>query len=189
MYALTDSAFTSTGAVSYTVGTGGNFNIPRPDKLESVFARYVPTGSTPVDYDIEIIEAREDYNRIPLKQLGTFPQVAFYDAQYPLGNLYVWPVPQTGLFELHITTKTVLSSFSSLTATMSLPPEYQEAIIYNLAGRLRPAYGLPPDPSITAIANASLATIRAANAQVPRLMIPPEAGTHTRYNIYSDQGQ
>ncbi|HQT76814.1 MAG TPA: hypothetical protein PLD10_07150 [Rhodopila sp.] len=189
VYALVDTPFVSTGAESYTVGLGENFNIARPDKVESVFARYVPTGSTPVDYPLEIIEAREDYNRIPLKLLGTFPQVAFYDAQYPVGNLFVWPVPEASLFEIHITTKAVLSQFTNTTSTMALPPEYQEAIIYNLVPRLRAMYGLPPDPVTNALAVSALATIRAANAQIPRLQVPPEAGVHTRYNVFSDQGQ
>ncbi len=189
VYALVDTAFVSTGAESYTVGLGENFNVARPDKIESVFVRYTPNGSSPVDYPLEIIEAREDYNRIPIKTLGTFPQIAFYDAQYPIGNLFLWPLPEATLFEIHITTKTVLSQFTNTTTSMALPPEYQEAIIYNLAGRLRPMYGLPPYPSIAGIANAALATIRVANAQVPMLQIPAEAGTHTRYNIFSDQGQ
>lgn len=33
VYSLDDVAFTPTGALSYTVGAGGNVNIPRPDRI------------------------------------------------------------------------------------------------------------------------------------------------------------
>lgn len=186
VYSLEDHALTATGATSYTVGTGGNFNIPRPDKLEAVYARLLAYVSQPVDYTLTLLEAMEDYNRIQLKTLATFPQIAFYDAAYPLGNLYIWPVP-SDLYEIHLTVKSALSSFPTLTTTMNLPPEYQEAILYNLAGRLRPAYGLPPEQTITALARAALGTLRAANAQIPRLVVPAQVTRQSLYNIYGDQ--
>src|SRR6185312_10888366 len=139
---LIDTAFTSTGALSYTVGTGGNFNIPRPDRLENgnFIRQTIPSQPNLVDYPLGLIEAREDYNRISLKTLGTFPQWVFYDPAYPTGNLFVWPVPQASLYEIHICTKEQLSQFTSLSQTISLPQEYMAAIHHNLVVRLRAAY-------------------------------------------------
>jgi len=41
---LADTSVISTGALSYTVGVGGDFNIPRPDKIDSAFARLLPSA-------------------------------------------------------------------------------------------------------------------------------------------------
>lgn len=186
VYSLDDVSFPSTGAASYTVGTGGSVNIARPDRIEAAFVR-LTNGPQAVDYPLALLESREDYNRIALKSLATFPQVAFYDAAYPLANLYIWPAPPATNYQIHISVKTTLSTFSGLTTTMNLPPEYQEALLYNLTGRLRPMYGLQPDPTITAMAVASMNVIRNANAQVPRLAITPTLTRDSLYNIYGDQ--
>jgi hypothetical protein len=188
VYALDDVSMTSTGSEVYTLGATGTWAIPRPDKIEAAFVRLLyPASAQQVDYQLDLLESREDYNRIALKGLSTFPQIAFYDAAYPVGNLYLWPWPASSQFEIHLSIKTQLSSFSDLTDTMTLPPEYQEALLYNLAARLRIAYGLPPDPPTNALALVALNTIRNANAQVPRLQIPKSITRNGLYNIYSDQ--
>lgn len=186
MYSLDDVAFQPTGSPSYTVGIGGDVNIPRPDKIEAAFVRLV-NGPMPVDYPLALLEAREDYNKIALKNLATFPQIAFYDAAYPLANLYIWPAPSAEQYEIHITAKTQLAGFTDLKSDMRMPPEYQEALLYNLAARLRVMYQLPPDPGVTALALTSLNVIRNANAQVPRLSITPTLTRGSLYNIYADQ--
>src|SRR5690349_6094455 len=72
VYALVTFVHPSTGALSYTVGPGGNIDTGagsvRPAKLESGFLRQL-VSSQPVDYPLEILQSREDYNRVTLKQL------------------------------------------------------------------------------------------------------------------------
>ena len=190
VYHLLDTAFTSTGAQSYTVGPGGNFNIPRPDRLEGAYFRQLVSGSPNlVDYPLDLLESREDYSRIRLKTLTTWPQVAFYDAAYPTGSVYVYPEPQAGLFEIHILTKDVLGSIATLQQAVSLPPEYMAALKFNLAVRLREAYQLAPRPVLVGLAKDALNVIRNANAQVPRLRMP--RGLRRMgggFNIFSDRG-
>ena len=185
---LVDTAFTSTGAQSYTVGSGGNFNILRPDRLEAAFLRQiVPSQPNLVDYPLGLIEAREEYNRISLKTLGTFPRWAFYDPAYPTGNLFVWPVPSATLYEIHITTKEQLSQFASLAATINLPPEYMAAIHHNLVVRLKAAYQLPKDEVFIGMAKDALNVIKNENAQIPTLQLPAELMRPGIYNPFSDQ--
>lgn len=187
---LVDVSCASTGAVSYTIGTGANFNVARPDRIESGFFRQTITAApNQVDYPMTLISSREEYNRIALKQLSTFPEYCFYDSAYPTGTLYFWPVPQASQFEMHLSLKEQLTQFTSLSQTINLPAEYQEAIMYNLAGRLRPMYQLPPDPTITSLAVASLDVVRGANAQIPTLTMPDDMTLgKPGYNIYSDRG-
>lgn len=186
---LVDYAFQSTGAISYTVGPGGNFPInPRPDRIESAFFRQIINESAPnqIDYQLEIIEAREDYNRISLKQLISFPQYLFYDSGFPTGHAYPWPVIQNNLYELHLTVKETLSQFTSLNQNIVLPLEYMAALKFNLAVRLRQAYQMPPDAVLVGLAKDALNVIRNANFQVSRLQIPTTLIRPGLYNVFSD---
>jgi hypothetical protein len=188
VYHLIDVAFTSTGAVSYTVGPGQNFNCPRPDRIESAFFRQqIQSIPNQIDYPLEILESREDYNRIALKQLTSFPNYVWYDSAFPIGFLYPWPVPQANIYEVHISVKETLPQFTSLAQQINLPPEYFACILYNLAARLRPAYQLPPDPTIIGLAKDALSVVRGANTQIGRLTLPIEILRPGIYNVYSDQ--
>ena len=70
---------------------------------------------------------------------------------------------------------------------INLPPEYEEALMYNLAGRLYPMYGMPPDQTIIKLAAASLATVRMANTQIGRLYMPAGLIRRGSYNVYTDR--
>lgn len=188
IYHLVDSSFVSTGAQSYTVGSGGNFNVAtRPDRLESAFVRQIVNGSSNnVDTPLRIIEARETYNQISLKTLGSFPYCIWYDADFPTGRVYPWPVPQASIYEIHITLKAQLSQFTSLGQVISLPLEYFPALVWNLAPRLSASYGVPTNLEIIALAKDSLNVIRNSNTQVPLLNMPAGLMRPGRYNIYGD---
>lgn len=190
LFHLIDVAKVSTGAQSYTVGPGGDFDTPRPDRLEDgCFFRQLVTASSPnkIDYPLSILESREDYSRIALKQLQTIPQFIFYDASYPLGVVYPWPIPQATLYEVHLLLKSQLTQFANLADTINLPGQYFGALRYNLACRVRTMYQLPPDPQLVALAEDANETLRLMNAQIPRLRMPAGIARGAKYNIYSDQ--
>lgn len=185
---LVDYSVTGTGALYYTVGPGGQFDIsPRPDRIESAFFRQlVQSQPNQIDYPLEIIEAREDYNMIALKQLQTFPQYLFYDSGFPMGKAYPWPLIQSDLYSLHLTVKETLAQFTSQVQDIVMPLEYMAALKFNLAIRLRQSYQLPVDAVLVGLAKDSLNVIRNANLQIPRLRIPTDLVKPGIYNIYSD---
>lgn len=192
LYHLEDLAKVSTGAISYTVGPGGDIDtgaMQRPDRLEDgCFFRQLITASSPnkIDYPLEILESKEDYNRIGLKQLTTIPQYVFYDPVFPLGVVYPWPVIQASQYELHLLVKSQLTQFDNLADEINLPSQYFGAIRYNLGCRVRPMYQLPPEPSLVALATDSLSVVRNMNAAVPRLRMPAGLARGRLYNIYGD---
>ena len=189
VYRLVDTAFTSTGAASYTVGPSGNFNLtPRPDQIEAAYVRQVNIAApNQVDYPLRPIRSREDYSRIALKSLTSFPQYFFYDPVITTGILYTYPVASTTIYELHILTKVVISTFANLATAVTLPPEYETAIVWNLAQIFRISYQLPEDSGVNKKAAKSLAIIRAANVAVPTLEQPPAVlGKIRPYNVFSD---
>lgn len=67
---------------------------------------------------------------------------------------------------------TVTQVTSTLDAEFNMPPEYEEAIHYNLCMRLRSMYQYPADPVQVGLARASMNTLRNANTQVPTLRMP-----------------
>jgi len=175
-----------TGATFYTIGTGGNFNVARPDRLEA--ARIIqnnPPSPNDVGWPMELVQSMEAYNNIRLQHLGSFPRFVFYDADFPLGKVYFWPLPSS-LYTGRVITKAVLQTFANLSTVYNMPEEYKEAIRFNLEVRFCRAYKLPVTPELKMAAAASLNIIRNANAQIPILQVPNELVRPGLYNIYTD---
>lgn len=147
--------------------------MPRPDKIETAYGRFLnQTGPTTLDFDLGIIESWEDYNTIKLKNLGTIPYAVFYDAQFPVGQLYVWPVPPAGQYGLNIGVKAQLPAYDTLTTELGLPDEYAEGFIYGLVIRLAGLYGLNPRPSHVVLFRNAMRVIRNSNLQLTELRMP-----------------
>ena len=178
VYRIQDYDFVSTGAQNYAVGLNQIVNInPRPDRLEYAFMRFLNqnTGGPPqfpVDIPLDIIQSHEDYSRITVKTIGTLPWRVFYDPKWPIGELKFWPIPQASIYGLHVGFKVVLPRFASLQQPLNFPPEYQIALNWCLARRLRATYQMPPDPTIDSLARDGLNTLRLANSAVGTLRLP-----------------
>lgn len=214
-YAEIDHVVAVTGQQSYTIGPGGDIDVTaRPDRIEYGFVRLNPNNSEllsttnipirdengdfiltaagnvslPVDYSLRQIMSREDYSRVTLKTLQSFPYAFFYDSGYPLGKIYPLPIPNNpALYELHFGTRTILPVLSTPATSISLPPEYTYAMRWNLASEIRAEWGLPADPSIDKKAQDGRNTIRSSNIQVASLSMPSGlAGSGGWYNPFSD---
>ncbi len=213
-YRIQDYAFVTTGADTYLVGNGQTVNInPRPDRLEYAFLRFLnqsnlasgspwssgfssgfgplgPTGgsaSALVDIPINIIKSHEDYSRITVKFIGTLPWRIFYDPLWPIGVLFPWPIPQPSIYEIHVGFKVVLPRFSSIQQPINFPPEYEAALNWCLARRLRVTYQMPADPEINALARDALNAIRLANTAVGVLPMPSFLRNRNRgYDVRGD---
>ena len=189
---LLEFSLVSTGQQTpYTVGPGGQFNMnPRPSRIDSAFNRQINTAGLNVDTPLEVIPSREEYNRIALKKLVSFPRYVFLDTAMPIALLHVYPYPNASIYEIHITVKdtfpnviTMPTSFDNYPA-MTIP-----AMKFNLARRLRQAYGKgkAPDVELNAMATDALETVRNAQVQIPEMQMPRMLVYPSRYNILSDQ--
>lgn len=193
VYSLSEYHFISTGAHTYKVGEGQIVDInPRPDRLQYAYMRFLALrpGSPPqfpVDIPLDIIASREDYSQINVKTVGTLPWRIFYDPQWPVGVLHPWPVPQQGLYGIHVGFKTVLPRFQSLQQVINFPPEYEVALNWNLARTLRAAFSLPPSPEISSLARDALNAIRMANQAMWTQRLPVHLRSRIRaYDIRGD---
>jgi hypothetical protein len=151
----------------------------------------VQFNNNAIDYWLEILESKEDYNRITLKGLRAGPgEAAFLDTDWPQALLYVWPIPQSGIYEIHASFYMQLQvQFLNPATQLEVPWEYYNAMMLNLAIRLRPKYrmGTYPGDALPGMAKDSLAVLRAGNTQVARLRMPNAIRRRGQYNIFSDR--
>lgn len=197
VYRLTNLSKVSTGAASYTVGPAGSFSTGtattsvRPVRIESAFVRLTDASiDNQPDFPVEIISTRQDYDRIRLKSLESFPSCLFYDPSWPLGTAYFWPIPAASIYTLFMTVLAQLPVvFATQADVINLPYEYYHAIVSNLAMRLRSRYGIKTfaGDTLPGEAKASLEVLRKANVAIPRLEMPGDlARAGGSYNIFSD---
>lgn len=173
------------GSASRTIGTGGNFNGPRPHRIEDgTFWR-----SANVDIPAHILSSRSQYDSLPDKTgQSTVPQYLFYDPAYPLGVLYAYPVPSAAI-TLYLNYWQTLQSFAGLTTSLSLPPGYQWMIEHNLAVHLEPIFGVPAPQRVTMEADRSRRIVARSN-HVPVLggteTLLTLNNSHRSSNIFTD---
>jgi len=175
-----------TGQTFYTVGPGQQFDVARPDRLEA--ARIIqnnPPVPNDVGWPLHIVQSMEDYNNIRLQHLGSLPRYVFYDAAWPIGKIFFWPIPNFS-YTGRIITKQQFTALDNLSDVLDFPPEYNRAIRFTLQDELISAYKLPPDPMVSARAMGAVDVIRRANLQIPTLKLPSELVRNGIYNVYSD---
>ena len=168
-----------TGALSYTIGSGGTCNTVRPSSIRGGYV----VGSGSVSHIITMID--EDlYRRLKVIDPGGGVDYVWYSPEYPLGVINVYP---SGSGTLYLDSLKPLTEPTILTSTISFPPEYDELIKYCLAVRLAPEYGKSLGPEVTSMAEGLMRNLesRNFNAQInaARLELLKMSG---RFNI--DEG-
>lgn len=164
VFAITEEApLTLTGGdATYTLGAAGDITT-RPITIEKALIR---DGST--DYPIRLLSL-DEYARIPDKSVrSTHPDRLYDDGGYPQRTLTLYPVPASAV-SLILWTKRALSQIATQGTSLSLPPGYERALVYNLAIDLAPEYGKPLREDVASIAVGSKADIKRANKKIQSL--------------------
>lgn len=94
------------------------------------------------DYEIPIIlGAKEDYETLPNKsQQGTVIQT-YYERSEPTGKLYTWNAPSSVRPILSFSYERRIEIQSTTTNTFDLPEYWFDALVFNLANKLKFKYG------------------------------------------------
>jgi hypothetical protein len=188
-YAIQETSFPLVvGQAQYTIGPGGQINAVRPLRIiDGPGAAYIQ-DTNQNNYPVEVIP-RDRWNMIGLRtNTSDIPDTLFYDPQYPLGIINIFPVPLISylcFFDAYLQ----FSDFSALTSPMSLPPGYELAIYTNLAIMLKPFFkDAQIDPLIIEMASVSKATIKRNNIRSNTAVYDPEMVSRAAptYNIYRD---
>ena len=125
---LYDVAALGNGLKSNPIGPGQIYNALRPDKIQAAYFKQfggafssafsdsfdIASGNNDqVSFNLIPIWSWEDYARVQLKELNSWPQYFFYDAAFPYGNVYIWPIP-TSNYEIHLICKSPIGFTTQL---------------------------------------------------------------------------
>lgn len=157
------------GQQSYTLGVGGDFDIPQPSSINGASILLLNNPTAPLERPIPIVTDSEWQERYPVKNIpSTFPQVVYDDQAFPLRNLTFWPAPiETNSFRLYF--PTLLTQFTDLRASFGWPAGYLEALRYNLALGMADEWAGELGQTVVAGAIGSKARIKANNTTVQTL--------------------
>lgn len=165
---------------SRTIGSSGNFNITRPTRIED--GTYFKVSST--DYPLTIIRSQAEYAAIPDKTTSTsHPSHLYYEPTYPLGVLYLWPVPSATL-SVYLRSQEQMDSFATLDTSISYPPGYKELMVTSLCQRLAPEFGVAIPPEVSDMARRARMIIKRSNEKSVQSVI--EIAGRGSYSVYSD---
>jgi hypothetical protein len=164
------------GDGTVTMGTSGDITT-RPMAIEKAVIR---DGTT--DYPVDLLTLEEYAGIADKSTQSTYPTALYDDGGYPQRTLTLYPVPSAAK-SLVLWTKRALTSIASLDTSVSLPPGYDDAIVYNLAVRLAPEYGRPVDAVVMKLADDGIALIKRANHRPMLLTVDSALRTPGRYDI------
>mgnify|MGYP003666908049 FL=1 len=167
------------GQKTFTIGTGGDFDTDRVLRISSA---YVTQGTQ--DYLLTRYN-KDEYASIDDKNTSSIPTIYYFDANYPLANLTLYPVP-VGVQTITLVDENALTGFATLDTVFAMPAEYEEALIYNLAIRLAPEYEREALPSVVKIAAKSKKIVESQNSRnntsASTIQVPSSGGNTG--NIY-----
>lgn len=150
LYFTTTDTVAMSGAASYTIGTGGTINTLRPTSIR---------GARTTDNIVEIV-GEDRYRELVVGNSGGACQFLWYSPEYPLGKLYPWPKTSETLY---VDSVKPLVDPTAITSSISFPPEYDDAIKWNLAVRMAPEYGREASQTVASLALSSLHNLETVN--------------------------
>jgi hypothetical protein len=160
------------GQKSYTIGPGADFDTPRPIFISAADIIF-PTDPT-VRYPIRIVLDEQQWMNITVQDIsGAPPNVLYYDGGYDINGwakIYLWYQPPDG-YTLELATWNQLPSFSSIDDIVTLPPGYEDMMVWNFALRVEGMYPLESKllPQARQTARETLQAVITMNAKNPAL--------------------
>jgi hypothetical protein len=162
----------------------------RPIRLiEGPGSAYVQDGNGN-NYQMEVVP-RDKWNLYANRTnvvTSNFPNILFYDPQFPLGIINVLPFPNAP-YTMFWDSYLQLSDFANLQTEVSLPPGYALAIKTNLAVALKPYFDdAQLDPVVLARALESKGNIKRSNMRAVVALYDAEIVSRAgvSYNPYTD---
>jgi hypothetical protein len=162
-----------------------------PRRVKACFLRQPSSGGgIPIDYPLYALDAMQDYSRIALKGMISFPGAYYYDPAWPLGRVFLYPLPTNSGYGVGLVLRDQLPiQFVTTQDLIELPFIYFNAFYLNLAMRLRPHYGMRtyPGDGLPDLAKGARAAMKNTSVQIAQLSLPQELSRPGIYNIFSDR--
>jgi hypothetical protein len=152
LWQISEYSFPLTATRSYSIGIGQTLAVPAPLKIIQAYQK----DTTAIDSVPLNIVTHYDYNEmLPTSTNTGTPVNLLYLPGNQVGTIKIWPMPDAYSIanrQITITYQTPVQDMVSDTDNLDFPQNWTEAIIYGLAWRLAPEYGVPPN-DLKAMAN------------------------------------
>lgn len=179
VWAMTTTSFPLIqGQVAYPVGLGsgtGNLNIQAPLKIVQGWSRdNISNTDIPLN-----IYTQYNYNLLSTKINQGYPVHLWYQPLNQAGTITLWPAPdqysQTNRTVFFVYQK-AFDEFDAGTDTPDFPQVWLEPLIYSLAHRLAPEFGLPlaEQDKLNETANALIANALSFGTEEGSFFIQPD---------------
>ena len=143
---------------AYSVGSGADFDGPRPITLHSAF---VTRGG--IDYPLAVLTQAQWNDIIQKSTQSDIPEGVYYEPTFPAGTMRFWPVPIEAL-TVTLAIDMQLAAVADINDDLAFPPGYERALLYALAVDLAPEYpAVTLSQSVIDTADDALADIKRAN--------------------------
>ena len=106
------------------------------------------TNDTPIN-----MMARDGYMRLTNKSASGAPYAFWFDRNLNTSRIVVYPVPSEAGDEIIVLGKRAVQDVEAITDNMEVPPQWSEAIVYNLALRLAPEFDAEVRPDVSQMAS------------------------------------
>lgn len=152
-----DSVSLTAGTKYYSIGSGGNIDTVRPIRILN--SSYVTANGR--DYPLKVVNESR-YLGIAEKDFSplSYANLIYYRPTYPLGYIYLWP-PSGG--DLMLMSMKQLDEPATIGASIEIPDEYQDAIVWNLACRMATEFIGEPSVYLVSMAQKAMSDLISMN--------------------------
>ena len=156
------------GKYVYTLGPGGDWDIPRPVTITK--ASRIQLGTSPIHTPIAVW-GEDDWQNIRLQEVAsaTIPLGIYPDGAIPVQNVHVWPGAGPG-YQIELYSGQQIAAFSATSDTIVAPQGYLEWMAYEWAKRLATEWGKEWRPECEQLLREARASIKASKTAAPRLV-------------------
>ena len=171
------------GTQTYTLGSGGTFNMPRPAHIDRMGVQILSNPVQPSEVPITMLD-KDGWANVRVKNIsGSYPLFCYADYAFPLMNLNFWVIPGLACNCVIYSWQPLLTFPDWNVTDVTFPPAYAQALRYNLAVLLAPEFDMQLKPEVAAIASSSLAALKELNLPSPILRCDPGL-SGTGYSVY-----
>lgn len=140
LWAIREYTFNTVAATStYSIGVGQTLNTPMPLKVIQAY-RIEQTGAVNVPL---LVYNHYDYNLLPINAAQGEPVNIYYHPFSTYGTIKLWPTPIDSTTTVTIVYQRPFEDMNTAVDTFDFPAYWTEALVYGLAWRLAPEYGVP----------------------------------------------
>jgi hypothetical protein len=180
-YLVSETLTLTVGDAEYTIGPSGDLDTVRPIKIESCYLR----NSANQDFPVRCMSGK-DYSEIYTKNTEGIPNKIYFISEYPLAKIKFNYEPNeayTAYFEFWKN----FTEFATTATSVTLPNEYKEYLVYNLAVSVAEDWDRKVSQTLYARAKETKFVIECLNASnKPVPMSKFDIVTGVRRNIITD---